>query len=265
MDSQTIQVIYQLWNHNEILARKVVHDVSLYPSVRALAYYLLNDKHNFKKLYDYHTDKSLKEDDYWLEIRLMVEHWDCHMPVDVLKERAEYLASLGDYFIFSRMMLATIAAQQGDYKKSISMYEAILSITPLNLSALVSLTGIYLFNRQIDYARNTLQRALEATSNMTGLQKVYWQVGLFTYGLRVYFERIVFVTVFMFIVGILPIPISWMVFVVTVSVFLSLASWFHTRKNTWAFSILIRFIFSMLIAWLTGYGIKFLFLVLEGM
>jgi len=261
------QMIYkQLWNYdcNEILARRILDDYTVPSGLRAIAHYLLRDYRGFRELYGKYSNEN-PEDIFWSEVRLMLAYLDQSRPLEDMKEEAESLTSREASLVFSRLLLAGILARRKEYQRSIHLYETVLSISPENLSAMVGLMGVSILTKRTENARGILRKAMGVVSGITNVKRrIYWQTTLLIYGMRIFLERSLLIGVSMFIMGFFPQPLSWILLVISLSVFLSLALFFLRKKNSWAFSILTRLIFSSLISWLIGLGTKLLFFALEG-
>lgn len=265
------EVIYKrLWeyNRNEILARKILQDSAVSPSLRAIAYYLLRDNRGFKDVCKRYDNESPK-DIFWLEVQLIldyIQHLEQNTPIDELKSDAEALSSMGDNLIFSRLLLAGILARQGEYQRSISTYESVLSISPTNLSAFIGLMGVFIVVKQPDRARHMLRRALRVVLEIPDIKKrIYWWISFFIYGLRVCIERSILIGLMMFVMPFFPQPLSWIMLVASLGVFLLLMLFARHGKESWAISILKRLFLSASINWLIGYGTKALFIFVEGL
>lgn len=265
-----IEEIYkQLWEYdrNEILAKRILHDSNMSPALRAIAHCLLHDYRGCRELVERHNEDP--KDVFWLEAQLMLAYLQRlkqNQPIEDLLDEAETLTSLGPNLVFARLLLATILARKKEYQRAISTYESVLSVLASNLSALIGLIGASILAKQPDYARHVLRRALRVVSKIPDTKKrVYWQVIFFIYGFRVHMERSILVGLMTFIMPLFPQPLSWIMLTLVLGAFLLLMLFAVQKKDSWAFSILIRLFVISSISWLIGYGTKALFVFVEGL
>lgn len=261
---QELTLYNDLWNLS-VDAKKVAHDRNRPASIRAIAYYLSHEYADCQKLYEEHADSvSGSKDVFWGEVNLMLQYRQAKK-LSTLQKAAEDLLSSWKGSIFGRILLATIYAQQGRYEEATLMCETILSENPKSVIVLPTLLAIYIGARKIDYARQAWQKGKRSISGVKDWRKrIRWYVAFFVYSFQLYPAKSILLSIVVFAVSILPLWTSLYMLSVITSALVLIRLFFQLKQDRLAVSISTRLILIVMLAWLTGYGTKSLFVLVEG-